>query len=47
VHGEAPNQKQNELMQEKHEKLFNFLLFKLLLYQHTFLNNDSELKVSN
>jgi hypothetical protein len=42
-----PNQKQKELMQEEHEKLVDLLLLKLLLYRHTFLNNDSELKVNN
>ncbi len=47
MHDEAPNQKQKELMQEEHEKLANLLLLKLLLYRHTFLNNDNELKVSN
>lgn len=34
-------------MQEEHEKLDDLLLSKLLLYRHTFLNNDSELKVNN
>jgi len=47
VHGEVPNKKQKQLMQQEHEKLNDLLLSKLLLYQHTFLNNDSELKVSN
>jgi hypothetical protein len=34
-------------MTKEHEKLDDLLLSKLLLYWHTFLNNDSELKVSN